>query len=150
MNKLLTAFTAALATITSRISAQSPLTTCGGDFQEVEAILYPSSILNENQDAYLYISYVAPYQITSGYIITSLNINGMPYPDSRSELCSKFRSIGDSAEPCPIMPGTHTSNISFPTPDIAGKYKLKTGWFTDTDVLLLCLKMLIEIVPHQQ
>lgn len=147
MNKLVKIFVAA---IISRIGAQSTVTTCGGDFQEVEAILYPSSILCENQEAYLYLSYNAPYQIDNGYIITTLNINGVPYPDSRSELCSGFMSTDDNAISCPIMKGTHTINISFPTPNIDGKYKLKTGWFTDTNVLLLCLKMLIEIVPQRE
>jgi hypothetical protein len=151
-----------LAVLAPGILSQSALLNCGGDFTEVEAILYPSSNLNADQEAYFYLSYNAPYDVSDGYIITSVNVNGVPYPDSRSDLCkstAKFSELLTDSETddvriavgneilCPIVSGTHSGNSSFTVPNMDGSFKSKIRWFTESGTLLLCIKMLVEVIP---
>jgi hypothetical protein len=150
----------ALAVVVPGILSQSPLLNCGGDFTDVEATIYPSTNLNAGQTAYFYLSYNAPYEVSSGYVTTSLSVNGVPYPDSKSDLCqsTEFSSSGlwmddDNAQmisdgvPCPITVGAHSRNSSFTVPNMDGSFKSKIGWFTESGTLLLCIKMLVDIVP---
>lgn len=143
----------------------SPVANCGGEFTNVNAILYPSSQLQEGEEAYLYMSYDVPYDVDAGYVLTSVNFNGVPYPEFNSSLCSNSESaitkflrspfkyfqqrsyeklIGLE---CPLTAGEHTKNSSFSVPNDIGTIKTKIGWFSDTGRLLLCLKIIVDIIP---
>ena len=165
MNRNICKTLAALAVLIPGILSQQPQTICGGDFTDVEAILYPSTNLNAGQDAYFYLSYDAPYEVADGYVMTSLHVNGVPYPDSKSDLCKQQQqqqtglgnkgfwmdndenTVMSEGVPCPITAGTHSRNASFAVPNMDGEFKSKIGWFTQSGTLLLCIKMLVDIVP---
>lgn len=164
MNRNICKTLVALAVLVPCILSQTPQMICGGDFTDVEAILYPSTNLNAGQDAYFYLSYDAPYEVTDGYVMTSLHVNGVPYPDSKSDLCQQQTGLGNKGfwmdddddentavmsegVPCPITAGTHSRNSSFAVPNMDGEFKSKIGWFTQSGTLLLCIKMLVDIVP---
>jgi hypothetical protein len=148
----------------------SAVSTCGGEFTDQKAELYPSDNLGVGQEAYFYLSYGVPREIEGGYIITSYSVDGVPIPESRSSLCEAVArdeiSDGESnvsswwtdtsyenpirdGVPCPITVGQHSSNTTFTVPNIDGAIKSKIGWFTDGGILLLCIKMFVNFVPAQ-
>lgn len=146
----------------------SQLANCGGDFTNVNAILYPSNTLVVGEEAYMYMEYDAPYEVEAGYILTSVSFNGMPFPDFNSSLCSNSESGITKflrspynylkqrtyekimGEDCPLTAGQHTKNSSFSVPNDQGTLKTKIAWFSDTGRLLLCLKALIDIIPDNE
>jgi hypothetical protein len=139
---------------------------CGGDMTDVEVQLYPTS-LTVGKDASIYLSYNAPYEVTSGTTKTTFNFNGVPYPEMDGALCSDqlFHSstYGDDGDvvpsnvfdieryyqlgavACPIIVGIHSSNDSFAVPNMDGELKSKVEWFSESGTLLLCLKFLLTI-----
>jgi hypothetical protein len=147
-----------LAIAVPETKSQAVLPTCGGSFTDVEAILYPSTNLNVGEDAYFYLSYTAPTEVTDGYTITTLNVNGVPFPENRANLCetnelgSSFSiwrdddfSLSDQGNACPITVGTHATNSSFSVPDVDGQLKSKIAWFSPDGEMLLCIKMIVNV-----
>ena len=152
-------FVAALLTTVPAVAAQAPMMTCGGTFGNVEAILYPSADLTVGEEAYFYLSYTAPSEITDGYTITTFNVNGMPFPESKENLCqtdeaSTFSIWRDddtlltdgTVISCPITVGTHATNSSFAVPNVDGQLKSKISWFSADGEMLLCVKMVVNVV----
>jgi hypothetical protein len=138
--------------------ASAQVLPCGGSFTNVQGELYPSATLSVGENAFLALSYTAPETIDGGFTVTSVNIDGMPYPDIKGTLCSTtaphffFPSNMEEYEaiqgvPCPIEAGTHSSNDSFAVPNIEGTVRSKIQWFTDGGALLLCLKVIVDIAP---
>jgi hypothetical protein len=131
----------------------SPMALCGGEFTDVEATLYPSDHIDAGDEAYFYYKYNAPFEVESGYILTSISFNEVPYPVINSTLCSKsfFRKLfrpnyeKSLMVDCPISTGQHSQNVSFTIPNDEGILKTKIAWFSDNGFLLLCLKTLVYI-----
>ncbi len=142
----------------------TPIANCGGDFTNINAVLYPSEFLEMGQEAYIYMEYNAPIQIEAGYVLTSITFNGVPYPQFNSSLCSNTESTITkflrspfnylksryyeklTSVECPITTGQHSKNSSFTVPNDSGILKSKIAWFSDTGRLLLCLKIAAEIL----
>jgi hypothetical protein len=142
----------------------SQIANCGGDFTNVNALLYPSDKIEAGKEAYMYTEYTSPYEVDNGYIITNINFNDISYPEFNSSLCSngesKLSQIFRSpykyiylrkyeklmSNNCPIIPGQHGKNISFSVPNDIGNLKTKIAWFSDNGRMLLCLKISINII----
>ncbi len=138
---------------------------CGGEFTDVNAIIYPSDELYEGEEAYIYMQYNSHIEVDDGYVITQASFNGVPYPEFNSSLCSNSGSLYNLRSPfsfskfrayekqvctdCPIQPGFHTKNSSFTVPSAEGLLKSKISWYSPTGSLLLCLKILVNIVPNE-
>lgn len=155
--------------VSAHYSDGVPMANCGGDFTDVDAILYPSDQLETGDEAYLYTEYTAPFEVNDGYIITTLNINGVSYPDFNSSLCSnrefvvsnflrapfKYFSYREyekmlGAE-CPILAGNNIHNSSFTVPNVEGIIKSKISWFSDAGQLLLCIKVVADVfAPNEE
>lgn len=146
----------------------SQIANCGGDFTNVNAALYPSNTLETGEEAFIYTEYTSPYEVDNGYVLTSINFNGVPYPEFNTSLCSNGES-GISkflrspfkyfhlrayekvmGIDCPIKPGNFAKNSSFTVPNDIGTLRTKIGWFSDTGRLLLCLKIVVDIVAPNQ
>jgi hypothetical protein len=125
------------------VNAQAVVPICGGSFEDMEATLYPSDTLSVGDTAYLYLKYTVPDNVANGTVVTSFNFNGMPYPDTTSALCD-----GKDVS-CPIIPGTYSFNNSVSVPNVDGSIHTKIRWISDANVMLLCLKLFINIVPNQ-
>jgi hypothetical protein len=123
-------------------NAQAVVPVCGGAFEDIEATIYPSDTLAVGDNAYLYLKYSVPDSVSNGTVVTSLNFNGVPYPDTTSVLCNE-KDVS-----CPINQGTYSFNNSFSVPNIEGSIHTKIHWISDTNVLLLCLKLFINIIPN--
>lgn len=118
--------------------ATNTITSCGGDFQNIYGVIVPDQLI-KNQEAYFYISYDVPYEVNSGSVETTLNANGVIYPDINSKLCDSI--------PCPIKVGSYNHNSSFPLTNIDGNIRSKIRWYSDAGTLLLCMKIMIDILP---
>jgi hypothetical protein len=137
---------------------------CGGEFTDIDAFLYPSNQLETGEEAYLYTKYNAPFEVENGYVLTTLNFNGVPYPEFNTSLCSNGESGFTKflrsplkylhyrtyekilSEGCPILEGNHAINSSFIVPNDVGTLKSKISWFSDSGSLLICIKILAIIV----
>ena len=153
-----------LATAVAAVATYASVVPCGGDMTDVVVQLYPET-LTVGKDAYLYLSYSAPYEVASGTTVSTLNFNGIPYPDMDGKLCSntapRYEPVSEypiasnilldndyyelGEVDCPITVGVHSSNESFSVPNAAGQLKSKIQWFSETGSLLLCLKFIITI-----
>jgi hypothetical protein len=138
---------------------------CGGEFTDIDAVLYPSDQLEMGEEAYLYTKYTAPFEIDSGYVVTTISFNGVPYPEFNTSLCSNeesriskllrspfkyihYRNYEKMLSiDCPIQSGISSKNASFTVPNEEGTLKTKISWFSETGNLLLCIKILAEIIP---
>ncbi len=143
-----------------------PIANCGGDFTDVNAVLYPSDELYMGEEAYINMNYNSPIEVDDGYVITQASFNGVPYPEFNSSLCSESGSLYSLrsafsfsafrlyeklvSNDCPIAPGFHSKNSSFTVPNVEGTLKSKISWHSSTGTLLLCLKMLVNIVPNEE
>jgi hypothetical protein len=138
---------------------------CGGEFTDIDAVLYPSDQLNMGEEAYLYTKYTSSFEVDSGYVVTHISFNGVPYPEFNTTLCSNGESRFSTflrspfkyihyrnyekmlSIDCPIEAGTSSKNASFTVPNEEGTLKTKISWFSETGNLLLCIKILAEIIP---
>ncbi len=143
-----------------------PVANCGGEFTDVNAVLYPSDQLYIGEEAYLYMNYKSPIEIDGGYVITDFSFNGVPYAEFNTSLCSNSGSLYNLrssfsfsnfrlyekqvSSDCPIQPGFHNKNSSFTVPNVEGLLKSKISWHSSTGTLLLCLKLLVHIVPNEE
>ena len=118
--------------------ATNSVTSCGGEFQSIQGKLYPDELIH-GRDAYFFISYDVPNQVNAGTVETSLKINNAIYPIINGNLCNTVN--------CPIKVGHYESNTSFPLTDVDGFIHSKIRWFSDAGTLLLCMKIMVDILP---
>ena len=173
-NKLLIASIISSAISLRKTVRDSDFIVCGGRFENINATLTPQPPLVVGRETYMYLSFDVPDNIDNGYTVTSVAINGVTYPDIKSNLCANDYIIDAYYDPaslesynklsnnltyyhyknyekfvgidCPIRPGQYIQNSSFVIPNIEGQMKLKIQWFSTTATLLLCLKTFVDII----
>lgn len=85
-----------------------------------------NTVLTVNYDLYK--------NVTGGTALYSVTLNGIPYPNTKDDLCTQTE--------CPKYAGPQTEISKSVFPEISGKLISKIQWFDENDDPIWCLQMI--------